>query len=40
MSTAKTIGRHVVFAILVIVILSAIAIWFGLGPVVQSAGTT
>jgi hypothetical protein len=39
MSTLRNAGRHVIVAIVVIVVLSAVAIWFGLGPVVVSAGS-
>jgi len=36
MSTLRTIGRHVIFLIVVLVVMSAVAIWLGLGPSVRS----
>ncbi len=37
MPTPRNIGRHVVIFILVLVALSAVAIWFDLGPAVHSS---
>jgi hypothetical protein len=33
---AWTVARHALIAIAVLVVLSAVAIWLGLGPVVHS----
>ena len=35
MSTLRNVGRHVILLIAIIVVLSAVAIWLGLGPVVN-----
>lgn len=35
MPTPRTIARHVILLILITVVLSAVAIWLGLGPVVH-----
>jgi hypothetical protein len=36
MPTPRTVARHVIAVILLLVVLSALAIWLGLGPVVHS----
>jgi hypothetical protein len=36
--TPRTIARRVVILIVLTVVLSAVAIWLGLGPIVHSAG--
>jgi hypothetical protein len=36
MSNPRNIARHVIVLIVILVALSALAIWFGLGPVVHS----
>ena len=36
MSRVRTVARHTLLLIAVLVVLSAIAIWLGLGPVVHS----
>ena len=36
MSTPRKIARHVIQLIVILVALSALAIWLGLGPVVHS----
>jgi hypothetical protein len=36
MSSPRTIARHVIVLIVILVALSALAIWLGLGPVVHS----
>jgi hypothetical protein len=33
----RTIARHVLLMIVVLVILTALAVWLGLGPVVHSS---
>jgi hypothetical protein len=38
MSRLRTIGRHIVLLIVLLVVLSAVAIWLGLGPKVHSEG--
>ncbi len=35
-SRLSMIGRHLVILIVMLVVLSAVAIWLGLGPVVHS----
>jgi len=35
-SSFRTIGRHIVLFAIVMVILTALAIWLGLGPTVHS----
>ena len=37
--TARKIARHIILVIVVLVVLSALAIWLGLGPVVHSAAS-
>jgi len=39
MRTLGRIGLHAVLLIVAIVLLSSVAIWLGLGPVVHSAGS-
>ena len=34
--TPRNIVRHVIFMIVILVALSAVAIWLGLGPIVHS----
>ena len=36
MSNPRNIARHVIVLIVILVALSALAIWLGLGPVVHS----
>ena len=36
-STSRTVGRHIILFVVVMVILTAIAIWLGLGPTVHSS---
>jgi hypothetical protein len=38
MSSPRNIARHVIVLIVILVALSALAIWLGLGPVVHSQG--
>ena len=33
MSTPRNIARHIILLIVILVVLSAVAIWLGLGPV-------
>jgi hypothetical protein len=37
--TPSQIARHVVIAIVILVVLTALAIWLGLGPVVHSSAS-
>jgi len=39
MMSLRNVGRHVILLIVIIVVLTAVAIWLGLGPVVISAGS-
>ena len=39
-ATRRKIARHVVVFVIVLVVLSAVAIWLGLGPVVHSGQLT
>jgi hypothetical protein len=38
--TARKIARHILILVVVLVALSALAIWLGLGPVVYSSAST
>jgi hypothetical protein len=35
----RTIAGHILLFVVVLVVLSAVAIWFGLGPVVHSSSS-
>ena len=37
MPTPRNIARHVILFLVILVVLSALAIWLGLGPVVHSS---
>jgi len=37
--TARRIAHHIILLMIIVVALSVVAIWLGLGPVVHSAST-
>ena len=39
-ATRRRIARHILVFVVVLVVLSAVAIWLGLGPVVHSGQLT